>query len=247
MVVIRAAAAITAAAAFGTWAVRGRSSTIFGSSVWRGPNSTPAIALSFDDGPSESTPALLEILAKHQARATFFQCGTNVQRLPDIARAVAAAGHELGNHTHTHPRLYFKSAAFMEEEIGNAQSAIVETTGVAPRLFRAPYGVRWFGLRAAQRRFDLLGVMWTTIGQDWRLSARAIADRLLEGAANGAIFCLHDGRTTQPQPDIQPTLDAVRSAIPLLLDRGFRLVTISELLCLNPQHQTSPPNPPPIA
>ena len=246
MVVIPEAACSCAAAAFGAWAVRGRSSAIFGPSVWRGPDSQPKIALTFDDGPSESTPNLLEILAKHQARATFFQCGANVQRLPHIARAVLEAGHELGNHTYSHPHLYFKSAAFIEDEIRKTQVAITGATGVTPHLFRAPYGLRWFGLRAAQRRFELLAVMWTTIGLDWRLPAGSITDRVLRGAHNGAILCLHDGRDIQSGPDVRPMLDAVRSALPLLVARGFHFVTVSELLCLNQRH-TSPPNPPQTA
>src|ERR1017187_6356219 len=75
------------------WAVRGRSSAVFGPSLWRGNPVRPAIALTFDDGPSESTPQLLEILARHKVPATFFQCGVNVERLPAVAREVVAAGH----------------------------------------------------------------------------------------------------------------------------------------------------------
>src|SRR5580693_1177919 len=93
------------AAALMAWAVRGRSSAVFGRSLWRGPRDRRAIALTFDDGPSESTPAILEVLARHAVPATFFQCGANVQRLPSIARAVCGAGHEIGNHSHTHPFL----------------------------------------------------------------------------------------------------------------------------------------------
>ncbi len=238
-----AASALAAAAAFSAWAVRGRASSVFAPSAWRGSASEPVIALTFDDGPSESTPGLLDLLATHNVHATFFQCGANVQRLPAIARAVADGGHEIGNHTHTHPRLHFMRAPAILEEVARAQAAIREATGCTPRLFRAPYGVRWFGLRAAQAHFGLLGVMWTTIAQDWRLPADAVATRLLKGAASGAIFCLHDGRATQAAPNIESTIESLRSAIPLLLDRGFRFVTVSELLCLNPQPQTPQPNP----
>jgi peptidoglycan/xylan/chitin deacetylase (PgdA/CDA1 family) len=98
-----------AGAGFLAWAVRGRSSRVFGDSVWRGGNAAPQLALTFDDGPSESTPALLEILARHRIPATFFMCGRNVERCPSIARDAVAAGHEPGNHSHTHPRFDFKS------------------------------------------------------------------------------------------------------------------------------------------
>src|SRR5262245_47927611 len=89
------AAAAAASAGFLAWAVRGRSSSVFAPSVWRGPRDRRALALTFDDGPSESTPEILEILARHNASATFFQCGINVQRLPRVAKAAADAGHEI--------------------------------------------------------------------------------------------------------------------------------------------------------
>src|SRR6266852_2387001 len=101
------------AGALMAYGVRGRSSTLFAPSVYRGPASRHAIALTFDDGPSESTPALLRVLADHDIPATFFQCGANVERLPEIACEVVRRGHEIGNHSHTHPRFYFRNPAFI--------------------------------------------------------------------------------------------------------------------------------------
>ena len=213
------------------YAVRGKSSAVFGPSVYRGDPGRRSIALTFDDGPSESTPALLDLLAAHHVTATFFMCGKNVRRCPDIARAVAAAGHEIGNHSDSHPRLHFRSPEFIYRELALAQETIRTTTNAVPRLFRAPYGVRWFGLRHAQQRLGLLGVMWTAIGRDWRWPTRRIAQLLIRSARNGAIFCLHDGRTLQRAPDIQPTLDAVEYIIPVLKDRGFKFETVSQILC----------------
>ena len=94
------AGAAAAACSGMAWAVRGRSSSVFGPSVWRGPRDRRAVALTFDDGPSEGTPQILEILERHRAPATFFQCGANVERLPEVARAVGQAGHAIGNHGH---------------------------------------------------------------------------------------------------------------------------------------------------
>lgn len=228
---IGAAAGVTATAGFLGHAVRGRASTFFGPSVYRGERSRPALALTFDDGPSESTPALLEILAGHGVRATFFMCGNNVRRCPDVARQVQAAGHEIGNHTESHPRLDFHSPEFIYDELAIAQETITTITGATPRLFRAPYGVRWFGLRGAQERLDLLGVMWTVIGHDWHWQAPRISRRLIESAANGAILCLHDGRRVEPAPDIRVTLDTVKHVIPVLKERGFHFETVSQILC----------------
>jgi peptidoglycan/xylan/chitin deacetylase (PgdA/CDA1 family) len=224
-------AATIASGAFLAWAVRGRSASVFGNSYWRGPRAKRAIALTFDDGPSESTPQILDLLARHNASATFFQCGANVERLPRVAREVRSAGHEIGNHSHTHPMLCFKSPGFIEAELRRAQEAIGVHTGAAPVWFRAPFGVRWFGLAAAQARLGLTGVMWTAIGYDWSRKADEVLERMLEGAENGAVLCLHDGRELNARPDIGPTLDAVARLVPALLDRGYRFETVSQLLC----------------
>jgi peptidoglycan/xylan/chitin deacetylase (PgdA/CDA1 family) len=216
-----------AAVALAAYAVRGKSSSLLAPSIWHGDRKRPAIALTFDDGPSESTPALLELLGRHDVKATFFMCGQNVRRLTDIAREVSAAGHEIGNHTDTHPALYFKSPEFIYREMAAAQETISLIT--KPKLFRAPYGVRWLGLRSAQKRLNLTGVMWTEIGRDWMWPASRISELLLKRAENGAIFCLHDGRTLQHAPDIRATLDAVESILPILKQRGFSFETVSQL------------------
>ena len=225
------ASGIATGAAFMTWAVRGRSSSVFAPSVWRGPRERQAVALTFDDGPSESTPRVLEILTRHNVPATFFQIGTNVERLPAIARAVREAGHEIGNHSHTHPLLSLKSPGFIRRELARAQQAIEERAGFRPAWFRAPYGVRWFGLRRAQASLKLVGVMWTAIGYDWKLSPEASVRRVSASLANGAILCFHDGRELRAKPDIGATVEAVRHLVPMLLDRGYKLETVSRLLC----------------
>ena len=222
------AVSATSAAAY---AVRGKRSQICGPSVWRGPAERSAIALTFDDGPSESTPELLALLARHSVSATFFQCGANIRRLPAIARAVKGAGHEIGNHSDTHPIFAFRSAAFITAEFARAQRTIEDELECRPQFLRAPYGVRWPGFRAMQQRLGLTGAMWTVIGRDWKLPARAIAERVLSRAVNGAILCLHDGRELARKPDIRPTLDAVDQILPELRGRGYRFVTLSELLC----------------
>jgi peptidoglycan-N-acetylglucosamine deacetylase len=225
------AAAVGASAAVLAWAVRGRSASVFGPSVWRGPRDRRSLALTFDDGPSESTPQLLDLLAGHQVPATFFQCGANVERLPGIALAVRQAGHEIGNHSHTHPMLCFRSPAFMEAELRRAQDCIEASTGARPTLFRAPFGVRWFGMGGVQRRLRLTGVMWTIIGYDWSRKVDQVVERITQQAANGAILCLHDGRELQARPDIGVTMEAVRRLVPSLLDQGYRFETVSRLLC----------------
>jgi peptidoglycan/xylan/chitin deacetylase (PgdA/CDA1 family) len=218
-----------AAVGFAAYAVRGKSSQWIAPSIWHGSRNRPSVALTFDDGPSESTPALLALLAQHQVKATFFMCGQNVRRLREIAQQVSAAGHEIGNHTDSHSPLYFKSPEFIYGELEQAQQSIRQITNTTPRLFRAPYGVRWPGLHRAQERLQLTGVMWTAIARDWKLPASRISRLLLNESVNGAILCLHDGRELNSNPDIRATLEAVELVLPVLKERGFSFETVSQL------------------
>lgn len=211
------------------WAVRGKSSRVFAPSVWHGPKNRKAMALTFDDGPSESTRELLEVLDEFGVRATFFQCGFHARRLRTEAAEVARRGHEIGNHTDTHAALYLHSRAFIEDQLTRAQQSIIDATGVTPRLFRAPFGVRWPGLAAAQAKHGLMGVMWTAIARDWVLPAEDIVKRMAKAARPGAILCFHDGRELAMRPDISPTIDAVRRLLPVWIELGYEFVTVSEL------------------
>jgi len=224
-----AAAAVTGGAL--AYAVRVPSCSWLAPSICRGTPDRPAIALTFDDGPSESTPQLLEILARYRAPATFFQCGAHARRLPAVAHEVAAAGHDIGNHSDSHPLLALQSSDFIYRELTHAQESIEQAAGVRPRYFRAPYGVRWFGLRSAQRRLGLTGVLWSAIALDWKLQTPAVVSRLLRGATPGAILCLHDGRALERRPDIAVTLQSVREILPKLVDRGFHFEKVTDILC----------------
>jgi peptidoglycan/xylan/chitin deacetylase (PgdA/CDA1 family) len=199
--------------------------------VSRGPQDRRAVAITFDDGPSERTESVLELLEKYRVPATFFVCGANAARLPGVARSIRAAGHEIGNHSQTHPRLYLRSRTVITNEFRTAQNTIADTIGTVPRLMRPPFGVRWFGFREMQQELNLTAVMWTVIGLDWKLASDAISARLKRGVCNGAILCLHDGRGLSTGPDISQTLKAVDESIPVLLDRGYRFETVSQLIC----------------
>jgi peptidoglycan/xylan/chitin deacetylase (PgdA/CDA1 family) len=219
------------AAALMTYAVRAPSSSLLGPSVYRGDVTRRSIALTFDDGPSEGTPLILQVLEKYKIPATFFQCGANVRRLPDISKLVISSGHEIGNHTETHPNLSFHSRSSIAQQFRQAQVTIEDTVNLSPSLMRAPFGVRWFGFRQIQQELKLLGVMWTVIARDWKMSGPAVARRLERGAVNGAIFCLHDGRELQRSPDVSATAEALRILIPGLLKRGFQFETVTRIQC----------------
>lgn len=206
------------------------SSQFFGPTIFRGPGLRRSIALTFDDGPSEQTSDLLEYLNRESIRATFFQCGMNVKRLPSIAGQVAAAGHQIGNHTYSHPRLPFHLPRTVQEEFSLAQEIITDATGVRPMILRAPYGARWFGMRQVQKRLSLLGVLWTVIGNDWVYPARRIVERVLSGISPGGIICLHDGRAVSTEVDVTEMLVALRRIVPVLKDAGYSFETVAEIL-----------------
>lgn len=237
---VAAIAGITgvAGAAGTVYGVAARSSQVFGPSVYRGNGSRRSIALTFDDGPSEGSLHLIEYLAGQGVPATFFQCGMNVERQPEISRTIQQMGHEIGNHTYSHPRLCprlgwkinYRSPAFIEEQFTRTQHIIESEVGVRPHLMRAPYGMRWYGVGAAQEKLGLLGVMWTVIGRDWEWPAYAIADLVLRKATPGGIVCLHDGRDIQPKSDIRETLKALRRIVPELKDAGYTFETVSSLI-----------------
>src|SRR3954453_15027707 len=148
---VAAAAGVTGLAlGAAAYSVRGRSSQVFGRSVYRGPGKRRSIALTFDDGPSPGSLELIDYLGKEGVKATFFQCGANVLRHPDISRRISEAGHEVGNHTYSHPRLFptfawppqVRSPQFILDEFSLAQAIIQAEAKVEPRLLRAPYGLR---------------------------------------------------------------------------------------------------------
>lgn len=225
-----AGAVIGGASAATLYGVFSKSSQLFGPSIYRGHGKRRSIALTFDDGPSEGTLDLLDYLNSQAIKATFFQCGANVRRNPDVAGQVAAEGHEIGNHTYSHPRLPFKSKEFIEREFAETQNVIEGETGVVPMILRPPYGFRWAGMRAVQQKLSLLGVLWTVIGNDWRWPAAQVARRILRNAGPGGIVCLHDGRAIAPNPDITQTVKAVREIVPVLRDHGYAFETVTDLL-----------------
>ena len=170
-------------------------SQVLGPALVRGPRTGRRVALTFDDGPaSPYTEQILDILRKHGVRATFFVCGKDVEQHPEIVRQIHAEGHTLGNHTWSHPYLYFMSRGKMAGEIDRTQKAIYAATGQVARLFRPPYGGRWFGLYPLLRKRDMKLIQWSVNGYDWQLDAAGISASVSAGMVPGAVILLHDGR-----------------------------------------------------
>jgi len=133
----------------------------FGRTFASGSRGSKQIALTYDDGPNDPhTLKLLEVLAKHNVQATFFMIGRYVQQRPDIARAVAEAGHVIGNHTFTHPLLTFKSASQTRTELVDCRKALQDAIGEHSNLFRPPFGGRRPATLRIARELGLEPVLW---------------------------------------------------------------------------------------
>jgi peptidoglycan/xylan/chitin deacetylase (PgdA/CDA1 family) len=205
----------------------------FAPAILRGPADGNRIALTFDDGPcSGYTEQILDILRRHGVKATFFVCGQNVERSPEILRRVQAEGHTIGNHGYSHPFPYFRSRAFFAREIDLTQRAIEKVTGQRPKFYRPPFGARWLGLQAVLKQRGLRLVNWSDTGYDWKLDAEGIVRETLRTLGPGSIILLHDGRNAcRPETvDRSPTAEALPAILERAAKAGFTFVTLEELL-----------------
>jgi peptidoglycan/xylan/chitin deacetylase (PgdA/CDA1 family) len=180
------------------------------------------VALTFDDGPHpETTPELLTALRRASVRATFFVVGEAAERWPGLVRQIAAEGHALGNHTHRHRLLPFRTAAQLADEIDRCQRAL-QRAGVTARLFRPPHGFKPVGLHGLLRRRGLKLVSWQGSIRDTDAPGSArIVERALALAASGRILLLHDHPRCERQ-----TAHAIGALVAGYRARGFAFVPL---------------------
>ena len=198
----------------------------------------PLVALTYDDGPSEWTVPILEHFAEHDGRATFFVLGNAIdgeERRATLRRTVGE-GHEIGNHTFTHPGdLATLDEAVIREEIGRAQSSIRGVAGVEPVYWRTPF------LRTSERLLSVVSTLGLThvgcsvMPGDWELDADEIAEGVRPHLRPGAVIVLHDGRPEDEPPELsRPTREETAKATGTILEDmsrlGLRAVTVSELV-----------------
>lgn len=210
------------------------SSQLFGPALVRGPKEGRGVALTFDDGPtSPFTEQILGILRERSIIATFFVCGRNAERFPEVVRQIHAEGHSIGNHTYSHPYLYFQGRRKIAEEIDRTQDLIEKLTGHRPTLFRPPYGARWFGLYPVLRERGLQVVQWSDTGYDWQNKADAIVTATLRRLRPGSVILLHDG-VRVPAPGTPADRFQTVLALPAILDgavgAGFTFVSVKDFL-----------------
>lgn len=213
--------------AFGTYYPN---APLFGPVVGRGP-SEPSVYLTFDDGPNPSaTGPILDTLARLEAPAAFFMIGEHVRRYPEVARAVAAAGHEIGNHTEHHRKLHLLSPGRVRAELEAAHRRIADTLGAAPRSFRAPHGYRTPFVTAAVRRFGYRVFGWTFgVWDSARPGAQEIRRRVRRKLRPGAIILLHDGDGYDPAGDRRQTAEALADIVRDVRDAGYTLRALREI------------------
>lgn len=193
----------------------------------------PYIAITFDDGPSATlTPKLLDLLAARQIKASFFVIGQNVAEHPEIVARAVREGHEIGNHSWSHPYFARLSDEAVRNQVKRTDEAIMNAAGIHPKLLRPPYG----SITARQKQWihDEFGyeiILWDVDPLDWkRPGPTVIANRILKNTRAGSIVLSHD---------IHPgTIEAMPATLAQLQDKGFKFVTVSELIAM-----ATPPSP----
>jgi peptidoglycan/xylan/chitin deacetylase (PgdA/CDA1 family) len=235
-VIVDAAAAATALGLLGggmVYASVWPTSQIFGRALIAGSDPRE-VALTFDDGPNgAATPQLLEVLARHGARATFFTMGSFARQQPELVRRVVAAGHLVGNHTMSHPKLSMEPAARVRRELTGCNAVLEDITGAKVEYFRPPFGARRPVVLRIARELGLTPVLWNVTGYDWNAIG---ADRILGKLEAGMVrnrrrgcssnLLLHDGGHRGMGANRMDTVRAVDRLLSAHAGDGTRFVTV---------------------
>ncbi|MDO5155026.1 MAG: polysaccharide deacetylase family protein [Eubacteriales bacterium] len=183
------------------------------------PNA-PMIAFTFDDGPnSEYTQRILNVLAENYSHATFFVVGYNIEKYPDMIKAISLAGCELGNHTNDHKNLTLLDSDEAENQIGKVNRAVKKLTGSKTTMIRPPEGAY---NESVLSLLEEPVVLWNLDTEDWSSrNAQVIAQRILDSAQDGDIVLMHD--------IYDSTAEAVEIVVPMLKERGFQIMSVGEM------------------
>jgi peptidoglycan-N-acetylglucosamine deacetylase len=190
------------------------------------------VALTYDDGPNDPyTLQLLEVLARHNVKATFFMIGEFVCQRPEIARAVLEAGHAIGNHTFSHPLLIFKSASTIRRQLADCQGAMQDALGVSATIFRPPFGGRRPEVFRIARKLGLQPIMWNVTGYDWNAkSVDEIERKVTRQMRGGDVILLHDGGHLEMGTDRSHTVAVTDRIIRRYQQQGREFVTIPQMM-----------------
>ncbi len=226
---IVAGAAAVVAAGYNTMAPR---SQLYGRTFVGDRKQSHRLALTFDDGPNDPhTLRLLEVLERHGVKATFFMIGSFVRHRPEIARAVAEAGHVVANHTMTHPNLIFSSDAGVRRELEDCERAFDDAGVSHAALFRPPHGGRTPAVLRTVRSLGLEPIMWSVSGWDWNPhTPEKIVSIVRKQITGGDVILLHDGGHKQFGTDRAATVRATDTMLERFTGQGFEFVTIPEMM-----------------
>ena len=206
------------------------------------------VALTFDDGPyGEATSQILDILKKERVHATFFLLGMNVEKYPAIAKRIVTEGHVIGNHSYSHSESLSKMPIEdFQADVRHAENLIVNATGLHPRYFRPPFGMHTSSMDQQLKDMGYLVVLWdvgtgTTAGDyDQGTSSEAIVEQIIRNTLKGKkrqqIILLHDGRDVQIGYPRQNVIQALPRVIDQLKERGYRFVTVEQIIHQSPYH-----------
>ena len=187
------------------------------------PEYAGTIALTFDDGPGKYTTRLLDILKNYSAKATFFVVGSRASYQKDILKRMTDEGHEVGNHTYSHISLKELEEQEIADQITSTKNIIFEATGIESNLVRAPYGDLSSTIKSVGGDQNVAFIHWSLDSFDWKTrDAQAVYDEIISRITDGDIILLHDIH--------ESTVDAMEMVIPELINNGYKLVTVSELL-----------------
>ncbi|XID93057.1 polysaccharide deacetylase family protein [Paenibacillaceae bacterium WGS1546] len=198
--------------------------------VWEVPMKEKMVALTFDDGPSPvTTPQILDLLAKYDCKSTFFVVGKRMEKYPDIVRREAEEGHEVANHTYSH--IYLNQRLTREkilDELDRTEAQIYSLTGRHSSWFRPPGGIFNDSViqMARERGYTTVLWSWHQDTKDWRAPGTLkIVNKVLNNVRNGDIILFHDHVAGSTQ-----TVQALETILPELKRRGYRMVTVSQLI-----------------
>jgi peptidoglycan-N-acetylglucosamine deacetylase len=203
---------------------------------------TKRFALTYDDGPNDPhTLRLLEVLAKHEVRATFFLIGRFVRQRPDIAREIDKAGHVVANHTFDHPLLTLKSPSEIRRQLSDCCSVLQDAVGEHSNLFRPPFGGRRPAVLHIARELRLEPIMWSITGHDWTAPpAQVIEHAVACQIRGGDVILLHDGGHKQMGADRSQTVLATDRLIARYKSEGYEFATITQMMAkASVSHQPS--------
>lgn len=200
--------------------------------TFTGKPGTRQLALTFDDGPNDPhTLRLLEVLARHNVKATFFLIGRYVKQRPDIVRDLIRAGHVVGNHTFCHPNLIFASARETKMQLHDCEQALTDAVGEHSRLFRPPFGGRRPGTLKIVRGLGLEPVMWNVTGWDWKgKPAEYVEQKVSQQVRGGDVILLHDGSHAAFGTDRSQTVVAADRLIARYKSEGYEFVTVPQMM-----------------